>query len=81
MADEMKSFELLVVLRVRQRGADASDAIDRAQSSLLSTLSDKELFPDARRRQGYWDATLGARLLSDRLGQTIQVLMTKERES
>ena len=81
MAADMKEFEVLVVLRVRQRGADASDASDRAQISLLSAIADKELFPDARRRVGYWDDTLGARLFPDHLGQRLQVLMTKEVES
>jgi hypothetical protein len=77
----IRDFELLVALRIQQRGADAADASGRAQMSLISALADKELFPDAHRRIGFWDGTLGARLVADDRGLQVQVLMTKEVES
>lgn len=82
MTAQMRDFEVLVVLRIQQRGVDAADASDRAQTNLLSALAGKELFPKAGRRVGYWDDTLGARLVADRRGGSqLQVLMTKEVDS
>jgi hypothetical protein len=72
----MKTFELLIVMRFEQKAVDASDAASRLDASLMSALNGKDLFPNAGRKCGYWDETLGARLIGDRP----QVLMWKEKE-
>jgi len=72
---EFQEFEMVVVLRVRQRGMDASDATNRTQASLVSALRGKCLLPDSNARSGFWDDSLTTRVQCDRHGHLAQVLM------
>lgn len=75
----LSEFEAVVVLRVRQLGADASDAANRIEASLKSALCGKLLFPSRESRSGFWTDACATRVQAQgHTGQVTTVLMTKE---
>ena len=67
---EFPEFDLVLVLHVKQRGVDRSDAAGRALASLASTLHDRGLLPEEHRRAGFWNESLQTRV---RVGEVLMI--------
>lgn len=72
---EFAEFEMVLVLRVKQRGVDRHDAAERALTSLASTLRDKCILPEEHLRGGFWNESLATRVQHDPFERIGQVLM------